>query len=160
MNEPEYYNDLLVRLEELFYHELSDCAPFKVELVGVDFIQSRDIKGDTPEEIIQSCIREIKEAGLVKEISYKIGGMGVKLELVINDCVHLQKELKIKKHGIRPYVCPITNMILDQLIEKLGYETTYVASMDIDEQTGECKIWSAIYETEEQIGQVCNWHEE
>jgi len=160
MNEPEYYNDLLVRLEELFYHELSDCAPFKVELVGVDFIQSRDIKGDTAAEVVQNCIREIKEAGFVKEIGYDISGMGIKFELRIRGCVHLPKEVKLRKNGVKPYICPIANMFLDQLIEKLGYETTYLASMDIDEQTGECKVWSAIYETEEQIGQVCNWHEE
>lgn len=160
MNEKEYYNDLMVRMEELFYHELSDCAAFKVELVGVDFIQSRDIKGDTAEEVVQNCIREIKEAGFVKEIGYDISGMGIKFELRISGCVHLPKEAKLRKNGVKPYICPIANMFLDQLIEKLGYETTYIASIESDEQSGECKIWSAIYETEEQIGQVCNWHEE
>ena len=159
MNEMEYCNDIIVRLEELFYHELSDCAPFKVELVGVDFIQSKGIKGDTAEEIIQSCIREIKEAGFAKEIEYDISGMGVKLELRMKSCVHLPKEARLRKNGVKPYICPIANMILDQLIEKLRYETTYIARMNIDEQTGECRVWSAIYEDEHQIGKVCNWHE-
>jgi len=159
MNKMQYCNDLMVRMEELFYHELSDCAPFKVELVGVDFIQSREIKGDSTEGIIQSCIREIKEAGLVKEIEYNISGMRIKLELRMKDCVHLPKEARLRRSGVKPYICPIANMILDQLIEKLGYETTYIARMDIDEETGECKVCSAIYENEEQIGKVCNWHE-
>ena len=160
MNKMEYCNDLMVRMEELFFHELADCAPFKVELVGVDFIQSRDIKGDTAEEVVKNCIREIKEAGFVKDITYDISGMGIKFELRIRGCVHLPKEAKLRENGVKPYICPIANMFLDQLIEKLGYETTYIASMDTDAQTGECKIWSAIYETEEQIGKVCNWHEE
>ena len=160
MNEMEYCNDLMVRMEELFYHELSDCAPFKVELVGVDFIQSREIKGSTVEEVIENCIREIKEARLAKEVNYSISGLGIKLELRIKGCIHLPKEEKLRKHGVKPYICPLANMVLDQLIEKLGYETTYIASMDSDEKTGECAIWSAIYETEDQIGKVSNWNEE
>jgi len=160
MNQMEYCNDLMVRMEELFYHELSDCAPFKVEFVGVDFIQSRQIKGSSVEEVVENCIREIKEAGIAREINYSISGLGIKFELRIKGCVHLPKEETLRKHGVKPYICPVANMFLDQLIEKLGYETTYIASMDSGEKTGECTISSAIYETEEQIGKVCNWHEE
>lgn len=160
MNKMEYCNDLMVRMEELFYHELSDCAAFKVELVGVDFIQSRQIKGSSVEEVVENCIREIKEAGIAREINYSISGLGIKFELRIKGCVHLPKEETLRKHGVKPYICPVANMFLDQLIEKLGYETTYIASMDSGEKTGECTISSAIYETEEQIGKVCNWHEE
>ena len=45
MNEMQYCNELLGRMEELFYQELSDCAGWKTELVGIDFIQAKDIKG-------------------------------------------------------------------------------------------------------------------
>jgi len=155
-----YCNDLMVRMEELFYHEMSDCAPFKVELVGVDFIQSRDIKGDTLDEVIESCLQEIKKAEFVKDISYSISGLGLKFDLVIRDCIHIPKEAKLRKNGVKPYVCPIANMVLDQLIEKLGYEATYLANMEVDEQGGECKVRSAIYKTEDDIGKVCNWNEE
>jgi hypothetical protein len=160
MNDMSYCNDMLVRLEELFFHELSGCAAWKVELVGVDFIQSKSIQGKTPDEVIQNCIRAIKEAGLVKEMSYEIGGRGIKLELNVKGCCHLSKEIKLKKDGIKPYICPITNMILDQLIEKLQYETTYLAEVQIDEDTGKCRTRSAIYEDETKIGLVCNWDEE
>lgn len=160
MMKNEYYNEIIVRLEELFYHEMSDCAPFKVELVGVDYIQSCDIKGDSVEEIITACIREIKAAGLVKEMQYNIGGRGIKLELVMRDCIHLPKEIKIRKEGIHPYICPPANMVLDQLIEKLGHETNYIATMNVDETKGECQVLCAIYKDEHEIGKVCNWHEE
>ncbi|MBW1801844.1 MAG: hypothetical protein JRJ85_14060 [Deltaproteobacteria bacterium] len=160
MDDMDYCNNLIVRLEELLFHELSGCAAWKVELVGVDFIQSRQIDGNTPDEIIRSCIREITAAGLVKEINHAIGGKGVKLELNMKGCRHLPKEIKLKKDGVRPYICPITNMFLDQLIEKLGYETTYLAEVEIDEDKGECRTRSAIYEDEDKIGCVCNWDEE
>jgi hypothetical protein len=153
-------NDMLVRLEELLFHELSGCAAWKVELVGVDFIQSKKIRGTTPEELIENCTKEIVAAGLVKEMSHLIGGQGVKLELSIGGCVHLPKEMKLKKEGVAPYICPITNMVLDQLIEKLHYDTAYLAELRIDEKTGRCKIRSAIYEDESKIGCVCNWNEE
>ena len=160
MDEMEYCNEIMVRLEELLFHELSGCAAWKVELVGVDFIQSKNIQGKTPDEVIQNCIREIKEAGLVKEMTYEIGGRGVKLELKMIGCCHIPKEMKLKKDGVKPYICPITNMIMDQLIEKLHYETTYLAEVQIDENKGKCRTRSAIYEDVDKIGCVSNWEEE
>ena len=160
MNDMTYCNEMLVRLEELLFHELSGCAAWKVELVGVDFIQSKDIQGSNEDEIIQNCIKEIKSAGLVKEMSYEIGGKGVKLELKMKGCVHLPKEEKLKKDGVKPYICPITNMIMDQLIEKLGYETAYLGEVIIDEKTGECRTRSAVYENIDKIGVVSDWDKE
>jgi hypothetical protein len=160
MNEMQYCNELLMRMEELFYQELSDCAGWKTELVGIDFIQAKDIKGSTKEEVIENCIAEIKNAGLVDELEYSISGLGIKLELKVKGCKHMPKEIQLKKNGVKPYICPINNMILDQLIEKLGFETTYVADLEIEEDAGSCRIWSAIYEDESKIGAVCNWNEE
>jgi hypothetical protein len=160
MNEMNYCNEVLVRLEELLFHELSGCAAWKTELVGVDFIQSKNIQGTTPDEIIQNCIKEIKDAGFVEEMTYEIGGRGVKLELRIKGCVHLPKEQRLREDGVKPYICPLTNMILDQLIEKLNYTTTYIGEMKIDETTGECRTRSSIFETPEMIGTVSNWDEE
>lgn len=160
MNKMKYCNDLLVRLEELLFHELSGCAAWKVEMVGVDFIQSKDIQGDTPDEVIRNSIKEIVDGGLVEEMTHEIGGEGVLLTLNMKGCAHLPKEVRLKKDGIKPYICPITNMIMDQLIEKLDYETTYLSEVEIDEKTGECRTRSAIYEDETKIGLVCNWNEE
>jgi hypothetical protein len=159
MNSSEYMNDMLVRLEELLFQELSGCAAWKVELVGVDFLHSKDIRGRTPEQIIENCIKEIVSAGLVKEIKYTLGGEGIKLELSMKGCIHLPKEMKLKKEGVTPYCCPITNMINDQLVEKLNYDTVYVAELRIDDKRGECRSRSAVYEDETKIGCVCNWNE-
>ena len=82
------------------------------------------------------------------------------LSLTMNDCIHLPKEARVKKDGIAPYICPIANMILDQLIEKLNYETTYLARLDIDENSGECIVQCAIYETADKIGEVSDWSRE
>jgi hypothetical protein len=51
-------------------------------------------------------------------------------------------------------------MILDQLIEKLNYETTYLAKLDVDEVSEECNVKCAIYETPDKIGVVSDWTED
>jgi hypothetical protein len=157
MDTVKYLNEVIVRLEELLYHELSGCASWKVEFVGIDFIQSKNIQGKTLDEIVSQCIKEIKREGLVKDISYVVGGKGVLLKLKIKDCIHHPKEAALKKNGVAPYICPITNMILDQIIEKLKYETTYLAKLAIDEKAKECTVFAAIYETPEKIGDVSDW---
>ena len=157
MDTVKYLNEVIVRMEELLYHELSGCAAWKVEFIGIDFIQSKNIQGKTLDEIVTNCIKEIKAEGLVKDISYLVGGKGVLLKLKIKDCMHLSKEARLKKDGVAPYICPITNMILDQILEKLKYETSYLAKLDIHEDKKECTVFAAVYETPEKIGEVSDW---
>ena len=160
MDKIEYCNELMARMEELFFHELSDCAAWKTEFIGADFIRSKNIEGGSREEIIESCIREITRAGLAREASYAVAGRDILLCLKVKGCVHLGKEARLRERGIKVYNCLIANMINDQLIEKLGYETAYVASIDVDERDGLCQLKIAIYETPEKVGCVSNWSEE
>ena len=160
MDKIAYFNELMARMEELLFHELSDCAAWKTEFIGVDFIQSKNIEGGTRETVIESCIREITKAGLVDEISYAIAGKDILLCLKIKGCIHLAKEIRLKERGIPNINCVISNMILDQLIEKLNYETTYTPEIKVEGCTGECNVKCAIYETPEKIGCVCDWSEE
>ena len=154
------FNQMLYRMEEVFWHELSDCAPWKTEYVGIDFIQAQDIKGKNEDEIIHSCIDRIKAAGLAEHIDYSISGKDILLKLKVHGCKLMLKETMLRKSGIKPYNCPIANMIRDQLIEKLGYETTYLADMAPDDQTGTCALKVAIYATPEKIGAVSEWSKE
>ena len=150
-------NQMLYRMEEVFWHELSDCAPWKTEYVGIDFIQSKDIKGATEDEVIRSCIDHIKAAGLAQEVDFSITGNDILLKLQVRGCQLMLKETLLRKGGIKPYSCPLANMIRDQLIEKLGYETTYLADMAADEKTGCCALKVAIYAKPEKIGAVSDW---
>jgi len=155
-----HYNHLLFRMEQLLYHELSDCASWKTELIGTDFIQTQDIQGSSETEIIDACIARLKAAGLVRDIGYRISGKGILLTLKVAGCPHLLKEKLLRESGIKPYNCLAANMILDQLIEKLGYATTYLADLAVDEDKGECVIRAAIYATPEKIGEVSDWSKE
>ena len=160
-----YFNDLLVRFEEIFYHELSGMTHPKVEYVGIDFLRSKNIEGSTVEEILDNCIKEITEGGLVEEVTYSRAGEGILLILKIKNCIHIPMEAKLQygqknEGGVAPYMCPIANMILDRILEVLKFEMVYNASIEsIDTETGECSLKCVIYESVEKIGQVGDWRD-
>jgi len=161
MDNIAYCNDLLYRFEEIFYHELSQInARCKVELVGSDYLNNKNIQGDTIEELVKNCVEEIKKDGLVQEMTGKVGGKGILLKLNMKGCVHLPKEAKLKANGIDPYMCPIANMISEQIITKLNYMTTYSAGLEVDEKTGECLVYCAVYKDMDSIGVVSDWSKE
>jgi hypothetical protein len=157
MDSIKYCNELLARVEALMFHELSGMCCWKVEFVGVDFIRSKKIEGKNVEEIVKSVSKEIVDAGIVTGIAHKTGGKGVMLKLKVKGCVHHPKEAQIKREGVAPYICPIANMVLDQIHEKLKYETSYLAKLGIDEENKECIAYMALYETADKIGVVSDW---
>lgn len=153
-----YFNDCLARHEELLFQELGQASIWKPEYVGIDYIQSKEIKGNTAEEVIESCIKEMKADGLVRDMTYKQGPEGILLKLVVNGCVHLPKEARLKKSGVKPYCCPITNMIFDRVLELLHYEITFLDSnIEIDEEKEKCIIRCGIWETADKVGAVSDW---
>lgn len=161
MDNIAYCNDLMVRFEEIFYHELSQInARCKAELIGSDFLNDKNIQGDTIEKLVQNCVEEIKKDGLVQDMTGKVGGKGILLKLNVKGCVHLPKEARLKAGGIEPYVCPIANMISEQIISKLDYMTTYSAGLHVDNNSGECSIYCAVYKDMDSIGVVSDWSKE
>jgi hypothetical protein len=157
MDSTKYCNEVLGRVEALMYQELSGMARWKCEFVGVDFIRSKKIEGKSVPEIVENCIKEITAAGITSKIDYKTGPDGIMLKLRVKNCMHLAKEAQVIAEGVDPYICPVANMILDMVHEKLKYETSYLTKLAIDEKNKECLVYMALYETGEKIGQVSNW---
>jgi len=153
----KYFNEMLSRFEALFYHEITGTAVKKVDLIGIDLIQSKEIGGETTDEVIGNCVSAPKDMGIARDIQFSIHGHGILLKLEVEDCLHIPKEAKLKREGINPYMCPLANMIGDRLIEVLNYETTYMADMEIDEHSGNCIVKYAIFEDVDKIGQVSDW---
>lgn len=152
-----YYNDILARFEEVLLQELSWCAPWKLDFVGTDFLASKQIKGDTVEEVVDASTKEIKNGGIVQDIEYKVGGKGILLKLEVDGCVHIPMEARVKKDNIKPFFCPIANMVMDQVVNKLHYVATYLAEMDINENAGHCVVRCALYQDVDKIGEVSDW---
>jgi hypothetical protein len=153
----QYFNEMLARLEELLYHELSRTAHKKVELVGVDFLRSKEVKGKSLDEIISSCIGEIIAWGIAERMGYSVHGHGIVLRFEIEGCIHMRKEIKLKNLGAVPYMCPLANMIGDRIIEILNYEIVHVANIEVDEEHRKCVVKYAAFESAQKIGQVSDW---
>jgi hypothetical protein len=157
MDSIKYCNEVMARLETLMYQELSGMAHWKCEFVGTDFIRSKEIKGNSVEEIAEACIKEMKAAGIISDATYKTSTDGIMLKLKIKNCIHHAKEALVKTEGVAPYICPISNMVLDQIHQKLKYTTSYLSKLGIDEDKKQCLTYMALYKTPEQIGQVSDW---
>ena len=157
MDNIKYCNELLSRLETLAYHELSGMIHWKCEFVGVDFIRAKQITGKNVDEIVSSCSKAMTEEGIANEITHKVGPDGVMLKLKVKGCIHHPKEAQTREAGIAPYLCPVANMILDQIHEKLNYTTSYLTKLGIDGDKKQCLVYMALYETASKIGQVSDW---
>jgi hypothetical protein len=157
MDSIKYCNEVLARVEGLMYQELSGMARWKCEFVGVDLIRSKNIAGKTLPEIVENCTKVITESGIASGITYKVGADGIMLKLRVKNCIHHLKESMVRAEGVDPYICPVANMILDMVHEKLKYETSYLTKLAIDEENKQCLVYMALYETADKIGQVSDW---
>jgi len=154
-----YYNDCIARFEEIAYQELSNMIRSKVEYIGVDYLKPKNITGNTVEEIVENCIKEIKAGGLVGDITYIRGGGGLLLTFEVKDCIHLPMEAKLqsglkREGGVEPYLCPIANMILDRILNILKFQMVFKATMEPDPTNSACVVKCAIYESEDKIGKI------
>jgi hypothetical protein len=138
------------------YQELSGMAYWKCEFVGPDFIRKQNIQGNTVEEIVESCKKPIIENGLVSSIDYKTDG-SLLLKLKVKNCIHLEKERLVKAEGVAPYICPIANMVLDMIHQKLNYRTSYLSKIAINDDEKQCLLYMALYKTHDDIGKITDW---
>ena len=157
MDSIKYCNEVMARLETLMYQELSGMAHWKCEFVGTDFIRSKSIQGQNVPEVTEACIKEMKAARIVSDVTYKTSPDGIMLKLKVMNCIHHPKEVLVGEEGVAPYICPIANMVLDQIHEKLKYTTSYKAKQAIDGEKKQCLVYMALYKTGAQIGQVSDW---
>jgi len=156
MDNIKYCNEVLSRVEALMYQELSGMAYWKCEFVGADFIRAQNIEGSTVDEIVESCKKAIVGAKLVSDIESKTDG-SLLLKLKVKNCIHIEKESLVKAEGVAPYICPIANMVLDQIHQKLNYRTSYLSKIAINEEEKQCLLYMALYKTHDDIGKVSDW---
>jgi len=145
MDSIKYCNEMMARLETLMYQELSGMAHWKCEFVGTDFIRSRTFREIAFLKSSKNCVKEMKAAGIVSDITYKTSPDGIMLKLKVKNCIHHAKEVLVEEEGVAPYICPIANMVLDQIHEKLKYTTSYKAKQAIDEEKKQCLVYMALY---------------
>lgn len=117
-------------------------------MTGTDFIDRKPIKGNTSEEVIENCIKEIREAHIANHISFQKGEDGTLFTFEIIKCMHLPVEAKLKAEGIPAYICPPINMILWKIKERMGLAVE-IADITVDQDHGTCMIRVVVFKQKE-----------
>ncbi len=145
MKEQSYFSELVCALEKALYYERGRGAYFRVTRVGTDFIDQKRIKGDTAEEIIDNCIKELIDKEIIKNATYAQKEGGALFNFEFKGCTHLPIETKLREEGIPPYVCPPTNMILHKIAQNVNLAVE-IAEISVNESSERCVVRVVAFE--------------
>ena len=145
MKDQSYFSELVCALEKALYYERGRGACFRVTRVGTDFIDQKIIKGDTAEEIIDNCITELIDKEIIKKATYEKKEGGALFDFEFKGCTHLPIEIKLKKEGVPPYVCPPANMILHKIAQNVNLAVE-IAEISVDESNDRCVVSVVAFE--------------
>jgi len=142
MIDSSYFRDIVSSLEKALYYERGRGAYFRGTLVGKDFIDRNPIEGRTPEEVIESCLKVMRENEIIKNARYEKDQNGTLFTFEIEGCVHLSVEAKLKEDGVPAYVCPPVNIILYKIRERTDLA---VEIADIAVNQGKCIVRVVVF---------------
>jgi hypothetical protein len=144
MTNRSYFGDIVSSLEKALYYERGGGAYFRGTLVGTDFIDRMRIEGKTSEEVIEKCIKTMRENKIVKNSSYIKGENDTLFTFEIENCMHLPIEAKLNEEGVPAYICPPVNMILYKIREILDLAVE-IADITVNQESGRCIIRVVVF---------------
>jgi hypothetical protein len=139
-----YFRDIVSSLEKVLYYERGRGAYFRATLVGKDFIDDKRIQGTTSEEVIESCVKVMREKGIVKDASSIKDKNGTLFTFEIEGCMYLPIEARLKEEGVPTYICPPVNMILYKIREILDLAVE-IADITVNQDGGRCTIRVVVF---------------
>lgn len=139
-----YFRDIVSSLEKALYYERGGGGYFRGTMVGTDFIDRQDIRGKTPEEVIEQCIKALVQGKMIDRASYEKDESGKFLTFKVTGCAHLPVEAKLKEEGVPVFVCAPLNMILHKVrqITDLAVE---IADITVNQENGECMVRVVVF---------------
>jgi hypothetical protein len=145
MKDDNYFKDITYSLEKALYYERGRGAYFRGTMIGVDFIERKNIQGESAEEIIDQCIKAVVEGEIIQGATHEKDETGNLLTFELKGCMHLPVEAKLADEGVPTYICPPTNMILYKLghLSNLAVE---IAKIDVDRSEGRCVVKVVAFE--------------
>jgi hypothetical protein len=144
MIDRSYFSDVFSSLEKVLYYERGRGAYFRSTMVGTDFIDRRRIEGKTSEEVIENCIKVMRENNIVKDATYQKDKNGTLFTFEMKGCMHLPVEAKLEEEGVPAYICPPTNMILHKIREILDLAVE-IADITVNQNDGRCVIRVVVF---------------
>ena len=142
-----YFRDMVSALEKALYYERGRGAYFRATLVGKDFIDRKSIEGNTAEEVIESCIKVMREDHMMKNASYKKDENGTLFTFEMEDCMNLPVEAILKEEGVPTYICPPINMILYKIREMMDLAVE-IADITVHQDDGRCIVRVVVFKQE------------
>lgn len=147
MTDRSYFQDIVSALEKALYYERGRGGYFRATMVGTDFIDREQIKGETSEEVIESCVNVLVENKMIKKATSTKDKSGTFFTFEIKGCVHLPVEARLKEEGVPPFVCPPINMILYKIRELAGLAVE-IADITVSQEEGRCTVRVVIFKQE------------
>ena len=147
MTDSSYFQDIVSALEKALYYERGRGGYFRATMVGTDFIDRVQIKGETSEQVIDSCVNVLIENKMIKKATSKKDDSGTFFTFEIEGCAHLSVEARLKEEGVPPFVCPPINMVLHKIRELAGLAVE-IADITVNQEEGRCTVRVVIFKQE------------
>ena len=147
MTDRSYFRDIVSALEKALYYERGRGGYFRATMVGTDFIDREQIKGETSEEVIDSCVNVLIENKMIKKATSTKDDSGTFFTFEIEGCAHLPVEARLKEEGVPAFVCPPINMILYKIRELVGLAVE-IADITVNQEEGRCTVRVVVFKQE------------
>ena len=145
MRESSYFRDIVSGLEKALYYERGKGAYFRATMIGTDFIDGKEVGGETSEEVIENCVKVLNENHMIEKATSRKDESGTFFTFQIVGCVHLPVEARLKEEGVPAFVCPPINMILHKIRELVGLAVE-IADITVSQQDKRCTVRVVVFE--------------
>ena len=139
MMDRSYFQDTFAALAKSLFYERGLGASFRATMVGRDYIDRHEIKGDTLEAVIENCIDVLVENNIIEKATYQKDESDTFFTFEVNGCAHLPVEARLKEQGVPAFVCPPINMILYK-IRQLVDLAVEIADISVHHKAGKCVV--------------------
>jgi len=139
-----YFQDTFAALVKSLYYERGRGAYFRATMVGRDYIDRREIIGNTSEVVIGNCIDVLVENNIIEKATYKKDESDTFFTFEVKGCAHLPVEAWLKEQGVPAFVCPPINMILYKIRQRIDLAVE-IADIAVDQKEGKCIVRVVIF---------------
>ena len=144
MIDSTYFQDTFSALAKALYYERGRGAYFRATMVGRDYIDRMEIKGNTSEKVIENCVKFLVEKDIVEKAAYKKDESDTFFTFEIKGCIHLPVEARLKEQGVPAFVCPPINIILHKIRQLIGLAVE-IADITVNQEEGTCIVRVVIF---------------
>jgi hypothetical protein len=139
-----YFQDTFSALAKALYYERGRGAYFRATMVGRDFIDRIEIKGNTSEKVIENCVKFLVKKDIVEKAAYKKDESDTFFTFEIKGCINLPVEARLKEQGVPAFVCPPINIILHKIRQLIGLAVE-IADITVNQEEGTCIVRVVIF---------------